>query len=896
MVEGIYCRELLKTRVLGCYDAVASRAGGHRIIVRLGVFNPVLCGRAQKLGDVLCLGRILAHRYPLTSVVFIDIGFWDPAFLWGRYRSMIWLSTSGIVVALAVIMLLWVVPRASRRAPANGSRRQLARVGRTAEDIFSSAKVLFNEETARSTGAAVPSASGKAEVYASTSTGSLEPLGGVEFAESAASAAVNVQQRQEEFADDKTQLLYTTDAAKSAEDADLWEEATMREDANAQQQGAHDTELYDEPYDEDLYAPEPDLDSAPGAEPADGEADAPAHWEVTANSQPSGSRIGRSIPEVNIDAETAGQDPSAADTDSQPRSGTHHQGTGRAEESRGEAPSAAAVRGPALHELSSTEEVPEVQESMLGGPVPPGMTVHTGRAVLLGVALLAFVAALGFALMAFSGMLSWVWPVAALLVAVATGGLLRYLAISGAKKPAASRRESSSAPVAEQAEATASAERGSRESETAGADPAANTRRTKEARPAPARIAAAGSAARQDSGRTQGHRAPAAEHRSERAAGRERPAGEGVQEESSRPRREPAPVRRHTPARRSASAQGARVVASPGVQRKPDAQGAARRSAAEREPVRARTSQLPAIRRGGRGSHLPPQLRPLAHRDEPMLFDIQPETPQAPSASAQATQPADSAVSSAPVTPAAPTQSAPSQSDSAEAAQPTAPVPTQPPAAPARPEAAAKTGRVPQQNPSGASSFERSGSFDADVTAPITDGIPTANLAQRAAAARAQATRAAEAAQQVQREAAERARRRARQLNLQNPYPQQDPVHQPSSDTAEHTTVPLGQGATPDAPVQSPVPHTPVPSTIDESDLDSLDDDVSPVFEPQQQLGTLGSGFEDTSTQGIRLGPGAMPMFKATSNTWEPVELPKPLHTLHQKKDKDAKGKGKTGE
>ena len=895
MVEGIYCRKLLKTRVLGCYDAVASHAGGHRIIVRLGVFNSALCGRAQKLGDVLCLGRILAHRYPLTSVVFIDIGFWDPAFLWGRYRSMIWLSTSGIVVALAVIMLLWVVPRASRRAPANGSRRQLARVGRTAEDIFSSAKVLFNEETARGTGAAVPSASGKAEVYVSTSTGSLEPLGGVEFAESAASAAVNVQQRQEEFTDDKTQLLYTTDAAESAEDADLWEEATMREDANAQQQGVHDTELYDEPYDEDLYAPEPDLDSAPGAEPADGEADAPAHWEVTANSQPSGSRIGRSIPEVNIDAETAEQDPSAAgeDTDSQRPSGTHHQGTGRAEESRGEAPSAAAVRGPALHELSSTEEVPEVQESMLGGPVPPGMTVHTGRAVLLGVALLAFVAALGFALMAFSGMLSWVWPVAALLVAVATGGLLRYLAISGAKKPAASRRESSSAPAVEQAEATASAERGSRESETAGADPAANTRRTKGARPAPAHIAAAGSVARQDSGRTQGRRAPAAEHRSERAAGRERPAGEGVQEESSRPRREPAPVRRHTPVRRSASAQGARAAASPGVQREPDAQGAARRSLAEREPVRARTSQLPAIRRGGRGSHLPPQLRPLAHRDEPMLFDIQSEKPQAPSASAQATQPADSAVSSAPVTPAAPTQSAPSQNDSAEAAQPTAPVPTQPPATPARPETAAKTGRVPQQNLSGASSFERSGSFDADATAPITDGISTANLAQRAAAARAQATRAAEAAQQVQREAAERARRRARQLNLQNPYPQQ----QPSSDTAEHTTVPLGQGATPEVPpVQPPVPHTPVPSTIDESDLDSLDDDVSPVFEPQQQLGTLGSGFEDTSTQGIRLGPGAMPMFKATSNTWEPVELPKPLHTLHQKKDKDAKGKGKTGE
>jgi len=55
---------------------------------------------------------------------------------------MIWLSTSGIVVALAVIMLLWVVPRASRRAPANGSRRQLASVGRTAEDIFAIARAV----------------------------------------------------------------------------------------------------------------------------------------------------------------------------------------------------------------------------------------------------------------------------------------------------------------------------------------------------------------------------------------------------------------------------------------------------------------------------------------------------------------------------------------------------------------------------------------------------------------------------------------------------------------------------------------------------------------------------------------------------------------------------------
>ncbi|OFN73953.1 hypothetical protein HMPREF2528_00565 [Rothia sp. HMSC078H08] len=58
------------------------------------------------------------------------------------------LNTSGVLVILTVILLLWFVPRSLRRAPAGPSvepERPLISAERTAEDILASAGVLLNE-------------------------------------------------------------------------------------------------------------------------------------------------------------------------------------------------------------------------------------------------------------------------------------------------------------------------------------------------------------------------------------------------------------------------------------------------------------------------------------------------------------------------------------------------------------------------------------------------------------------------------------------------------------------------------------------------------------------------------------------------------------------------------
>lgn len=61
------------------------------------------------------------------------------------------LNTSGVLVILTVILLLWFVPRSLRRAPAGPAmepERPLIRAERTAEDILASAGVLLNESEA----------------------------------------------------------------------------------------------------------------------------------------------------------------------------------------------------------------------------------------------------------------------------------------------------------------------------------------------------------------------------------------------------------------------------------------------------------------------------------------------------------------------------------------------------------------------------------------------------------------------------------------------------------------------------------------------------------------------------------------------------------------------------
>ena len=61
------------------------------------------------------------------------------------------LNTSGVLVILTVILLLWFVPRSLRRAPAGPAmepERPLISAERTAEDILASAGVLLNESEA----------------------------------------------------------------------------------------------------------------------------------------------------------------------------------------------------------------------------------------------------------------------------------------------------------------------------------------------------------------------------------------------------------------------------------------------------------------------------------------------------------------------------------------------------------------------------------------------------------------------------------------------------------------------------------------------------------------------------------------------------------------------------
>mgnify|MGYP003082041951 FL=1 len=61
------------------------------------------------------------------------------------------LNTSGVLVILTVILLLWFVPRSLRRAPAGPSvepERPMISAERTAEDILASAGVLLNESEA----------------------------------------------------------------------------------------------------------------------------------------------------------------------------------------------------------------------------------------------------------------------------------------------------------------------------------------------------------------------------------------------------------------------------------------------------------------------------------------------------------------------------------------------------------------------------------------------------------------------------------------------------------------------------------------------------------------------------------------------------------------------------
>lgn len=107
---------------------------------------------------------------------------------------------------------------------------------------------------------------------------------------------------------------------------------------------------------------------------------------------------------------------------------------------------------------------------------------------------------------------------------------------------------------------------------------------------------------------------------------------------------------------------------------------------------------------------------------------------------------------------------------------------------------------------------------------------------------------------------------------------QQPAIHpdQPVARQALRDGSPVRQAPATQAPAQ-PIPEEiPLPDVLDDSEFDALD--IASLNDPALSTGA-------TATGGVRSTnrhPGAGSSFEAVSNTWNPVQLPKPLSALHR--------------
>lgn len=118
---------------------------------------------------------------------------------------------------------------------------------------------------------------------------------------------------------------------------------------------------------------------------------------------------------------------------------------------------------------------------------------------------------------------------------------------------------------------------------------------------------------------------------------------------------------------------------------------------------------------------------------------------------------------------------------------------------------------------------------------------------------------------------------------------QQSAIHpdQPVARQALRDGSPVRQApAAPAAPAAQPIPEEiPLPDVLDDSEFDALD--IASLNDPALSTGT-------TATGGVRSTnrhPGAGSSFEAVSNTWDPVQLPKPLSALHRQDQGKNQGK-----
>lgn len=115
---------------------------------------------------------------------------------------------------------------------------------------------------------------------------------------------------------------------------------------------------------------------------------------------------------------------------------------------------------------------------------------------------------------------------------------------------------------------------------------------------------------------------------------------------------------------------------------------------------------------------------------------------------------------------------------------------------------------------------------------------------------------------------------------------QQPAIHpdQPVARQALRDGSPVRQA--PAAPAAQPIPEEiPLPDVLDDSEFDALD--IASLNDPAHSNGAIATG----GVRSTNRHPGAGSSFEPVSNTWNPVQLPKPLSALHRQDQGKNQGK-----
>lgn len=117
--------------------------------------------------------------------------------------------------------------------------------------------------------------------------------------------------------------------------------------------------------------------------------------------------------------------------------------------------------------------------------------------------------------------------------------------------------------------------------------------------------------------------------------------------------------------------------------------------------------------------------------------------------------------------------------------------------------------------------------------------------------------------------------------------PAQQPVIHPDQPVARQALrdgSPVRQA--PAVPAAQPIPEEiPLPDVLDDSEFDALD--IASLNDPAHSNGAIATG----GVRATNRHPGAGSSFEAVSNTWNPVQLPKPLSALHRQDQGKNQGK-----